>query len=780
MPRTGQTNNSSLAGLYLECIDAFEKLILALSEPGCGVIYRDEIQLAPVFEEYGKTKIWGDQSKADLPAGARGSLDDTLGLDGKIEPLVRGILRRLRLLLGKAKQIGERKDDPGQDPDSDFTSSGGDSDSSTGTEEISQQHKTPKFRILFLRITDEIRSLHEISLLLRRPAVRDEFIRSGNSSVEETSLGSLDNGHPSAVFRAFDEKHVSEKVLQWRRRSRRSQRLNPLNEATAPVDDMFRHDDIEDVQWFCQRLGRANSKRRERLKHWKQYPYSPERVATTAEEAAETRNNPVYAHSIADAHDITELQVLHSRAISVLSKVSNADVALFNLDFVHHQIHSLAAMCQDGNLRPSMLSELRPAVKTFICPYCGMTLVFEHATFWQSWTRHVLLDIQPYVCTFQECPRADTLFSSVNEWKQHEYQVHRREYVCQQCGIRFDGRSRMLDHLQVHHGTSISLDQMNVILEICDRQVNPSDDKTEACLLCGNHIRLSVWHDHVAEHMEALSSFVLPTPETDNHKTEIPIASDKVEVFNDSHHGNSIRSVSNASSAEVSAIGGYGGALGNIATISAREQIDYTSKVSAWIIAVEDDSLLPDPESRTAVADRFVAYQNNKLLKLKKLQQRKLEELRAIENSLLRNTNEMQWRTSRELKRHPREGSDHSHYRGTEMPNLFMEKIQKAREAFMDQDQGSSSGMSTALRTSLIDSVFPPILPRAPSQQSSQDDIASLIQAAGTPEAVIQNLLKEKQSQSQQIAQLWHLVDNERAIARDLKMDLDRASKRQG
>ncbi|KAI0447330.1 hypothetical protein F4803DRAFT_546227 [Xylaria telfairii] len=83
----------------------------------------------------------------------------------------------------------------------------------------------------------------------------------------------------------------------------------------------------------------------------------------------------------------------------------------------------------------------------------------------------------------------------------------------------------------------------------------------------------------------------------------------------------------------------------------------------------------------------------------------------------------------------------------------------------------------TAPRTSSIDSAVSAISSRAPSQQSSQEDVANLIRAAGSPEAVIQYLLKEKQSQSQQNAQLWRLVDKQRAMILGLNKDLDRALK---
>ncbi|KAI3555733.1 RhoGAP domain-containing protein [Colletotrichum abscissum] len=61
--------------------------------------------------------------------------------------------------------------------------------------------------------------------------------------------------------------------------------------------------------------------------------------------------------------------------------------------------------------------------------------------------------------------------------------------------------------------------------------------------------------------------------------------------------------------------------------------------------------------------------------------------------------------------------------------------------------------------------------------QSDPTDIEGLIKTAGSPEAVIQYLLKEKNSQSQQNAQLWRLVDKQRAMILGLNKDLERALK---
>lgn len=88
-------------------------------------------------------------------------------------------------------------------------------------------------------------------------------------------------------------------------------------------------------------------------------------------------------------------------------------------------------------------------------------------------------------------------------------------------------------------------------------------------------------------------------------------------------------------------------------------------------------------------------------------------------------------------------------------------------------------------RTSSIDSAISSLSSHTThSQKSSQDsiqmhstDIANLIATAGSPEAVIQHLLKEKQHSAAQNAQLWRLVDKQRSLVIGLNKDLERALK---
>lgn len=93
----------------------------------------------------------------------------------------------------------------------------------------------------------------------------------------------------------------------------------------------------------------------------------------------------------------------------------------------------------------------------------------------------------------------------------------------------------------------------------------------------------------------------------------------------------------------------------------------------------------------------------------------------------------------------------------------------------LDSTSSTSNGVP---RTTSLDSAISNMSSKTPQDVAAgTTDIANLIKMAGSPEAVIQYLLKEKHSQSQQNAQLWRLVDKQRAMILGLNKDLERALK---
>ncbi|KAM5356045.1 hypothetical protein ACJ41O_002691 [Fusarium nematophilum] len=109
--------------------------------------------------------------------------------------------------------------------------------------------------------------------------------------------------------------------------------------------------------------------------------------------------------------------------------------------------------------------------------------------------------------------------------------------------------------------------------------------------------------------------------------------------------------------------------------------------------------------------------------------------------------------------------------------------VSTSRPAMAGPVAAAQAESSKALpRNSSIDSAISAISTKSGPNgnndgQHVASDIANLIKTAGSPEALIQYLLKEKHSQSQQNGQLWRLVDKQRAMILGLNKDLERALK---
>ncbi|PWY76164.1 RhoGAP domain protein [Aspergillus heteromorphus CBS 117.55] len=97
---------------------------------------------------------------------------------------------------------------------------------------------------------------------------------------------------------------------------------------------------------------------------------------------------------------------------------------------------------------------------------------------------------------------------------------------------------------------------------------------------------------------------------------------------------------------------------------------------------------------------------------------------------------------------------------------------------------GNRPGQRMMPRTSSIDSAISSLSSASQSHKSSFDanalsqaDIGNLIATAGSAEAVIIHLLKEKHHAASQNSQLWRLVDKQRTLIMGLNRDLERALK---
>jgi len=167
--------------------------------------------------------------------------------------------------------------------------------------------------------------------------------------------------------------------------------------------------------------------------------------------------------------------------------------------------------------------------RPFECQYC-FTIVSVKTS--HSWKKHLLRDLQPYVCTFAGCATSDKMFDSRHEFFDHELLAHRKEWYCNaNCQEPFKLQTDFENHMRHSHPESFSEHQLPALVDMCQRM--PDENAEVQCSLCTeNIVSINQLGRHVARHLEELALFALPR---NNEEDDDGFGSDKVQASNVSH-----------------------------------------------------------------------------------------------------------------------------------------------------------------------------------------------------------------------------------------------------
>ena len=123
---------------------------------------------------------------------------------------------------------------------------------------------------------------------------------------------------------------------------------------------------------------------------------------------------------------------------------------------------------------------------------------------------HVYKDLRPYVCTFTDCTSAAKQYHAKQDLIHHETQVHKRQWSCPEgCQEIFATQKSLAQHLRVEHSENLIETRMSLLLFLSEHPM--SETTMEPCPLCPTNLPLTELYTHVAQHLEQLSLFVLPS-----------------------------------------------------------------------------------------------------------------------------------------------------------------------------------------------------------------------------------------------------------------------------
>lgn len=150
-----------------------------------------------------------------------------------------------------------------------------------------------------------------------------------------------------------------------------------------------------------------------------------------------------------------------------------------------------------------------PTDKFFECPYCFFLCPREILAD-KAWKAHLIHDMRPYICTYEDCRNPGQLYDSRQDWVRHEESEHRRVWRCLEHSDQvFKRLETYKHHLREQHAGYISGEAS--LIRIIQASESASDIVDRACPVCTKALdTMRDMEGHIALHLERFARFSLP------------------------------------------------------------------------------------------------------------------------------------------------------------------------------------------------------------------------------------------------------------------------------
>ncbi|KAI5783291.1 hypothetical protein FPQ18DRAFT_419515 [Pyronema domesticum] len=271
---------------------------------------------------------------------------------------------------------------------------------------------------------------------------------------------------------------------------------------------------VEEGQYLVERLGKANTKRRQLLRyhekhHEKLVGRLPEAMPRAygqepADETERAGGNTDLEGYVGDAHEYRQSDFM-SEAVSSNMRTEVTTVYDDNFASPHNENEteygyansysetgesqtsyaSSAASSSDSNkLRVPPPPPDCYNIKPFECPYCFRI-------------------VSPPVI---ETLGRSHLFEKRHNWFHHEREMHRREWACSFCNGIFPSNQLFQNHITTQHPGAVHGSQMRVAVDQGERAI----DCEQSCPLCRERLLIEKLQRRLGKHMEQIALFVVP------------------------------------------------------------------------------------------------------------------------------------------------------------------------------------------------------------------------------------------------------------------------------
>ncbi|KAK4186118.1 WD40-repeat-containing domain protein [Podospora australis] len=497
---TSPTGNASLGATSRRCVAAFSILLAGLEVTHDG--YKALMPPIALRNQRDRFRVWAGNLGA-LQHG-RASLDFRLRESSLMRITVLKLLTQLKDALIKSNEVVQGLRLPLEKQFSDQHWEDSDSSEDDVGQERSQcrTHQRTELGQNMLEITQAISALFKLSFKIRNPSTRSTtqstlraLLFKQMIQVDEATTVDL-----LTAYADFDVAHIREKFRQMRCAST---------------------DEISD-DYLVERWGKSVTNRRRFFGYWKRHA---RKLAQETEEERLRNEQSLSAHpDVFLANTGTALEGMFANTLTgnretqstagetILSATEGTAYDRKLDDDVDMQSvisYTSTAFSHDGTSMADLPQPPRTETgqAEFKCPYCWVVCPIRHAK-GKHWREHILQDLQPYMCTYNDCPDPDAMYGTRQAWLSHEAQTHRKVWRCFEHTVLFGSPRALKEHLETRH-PNLGASQIQTMIDLGHATI--LDDRS-VCPFCLSEqpFEQKDLISHMASHMKSLALFSVP------------------------------------------------------------------------------------------------------------------------------------------------------------------------------------------------------------------------------------------------------------------------------
>ena len=348
-------------------------------------------------------------------------------------------------------------------------------------------------------ITEILNDLYKISFRIRSSTT---ISRPGKSSLykevdEETGVDKFD------IYAHFDKRHVEESLLQLRKEAIKEMCMEPSESVAILKENVY----------LIDRLAVTLTERRKVLRYWQRHAKKlgaeVQQVKKLELTGLNDRGQNLDTWGLVERHKQAQTESASSREAKTWLSGTVATEYDRNLDDKLDTQSSISYASTSFDMHGNAIDiPPPPAISLtqteFLCPYCRIVHPARHAK-GRAWRAHVLQDLQPYTCTYPDCPDGLQMYSTRHAWLEHERLVHRRVWQCfEHASAVFSSQSGLHRHLKSQHN-DITKAQIQNLLDVSESSLVDAREKCPICLLSRGYCK--ELDKHMSFHLEKLATF---------------------------------------------------------------------------------------------------------------------------------------------------------------------------------------------------------------------------------------------------------------------------------